>query len=259
MKRLDRLIAEAIKAQITGQQTAENWQYILQRLFAEIDADAEIDTSVAARLKRDFEAQVGKAEKNHKGLPRFTVDRLRPALRKKLDERIVQSLDLIKLRRKEAISNALARFTGWASSVPDMRAKIDMREVRDHIYKPIAQVKYEARRVAIDQSHKLIAAINETIAEDGGAIALIWRSNWRQAGYDYRKDHKERDGKVWIIPGSWAQKAGFFSAKAPRYDQITHVAEEPYCRCYATFLYHLEDIPKSMLSFKGLAYLRKAA
>jgi hypothetical protein len=54
-----------------------------------------------------------------------------------------------------------------------------------------SKVDYEARRVMIDQNHKLIANIDNVIATSNNAIAAEWHSHWRQAGYDYREDHKE--------------------------------------------------------------------
>jgi len=46
----------------------------------------------------------------------------------------------------------------------------------------------------------------------GAAIALIWHSNWRQAGYDYREDHKERDLEIYTLRPNWALERGFMKA-----------------------------------------------
>lgn len=256
LTKFERLLTEAIGAEKRGETPFSYWRDFFERLRAAAQDEPVRDDEIASHLRAAFDRELRGVRKYHPGIPAYTVERLSPVLRKKLDERILQAADLIRLRRKESIENTLARFTGWSSSLPEMRKRIDTREVREHIYKPIAQIKYERRRVAIDQTHKLAASIHEVIAEGGGAIAMIWRSNWRQVNYDYRQDHKERDGKIWVLPGTWATKAGLISAKAPRYDEITHVAEEPYCRCYATWIYSPDELPASMLTAKGAAYAR---
>ncbi len=80
--------------------------------------------------------------------------------------------------------------------------------MRESIAKPIRQLRYEERRVSIDQGHKLVSSINAVIAEQTQAIAMMWRSHWRQAGYDYRPDHKERDKRFYVVRGSWALSRG---------------------------------------------------
>lgn len=126
----------------------------------------------------------------------------------------------------------------------------------DHIQKSAQQVDYEARRVMIDQSHKLIANIDNIIATSNNAIAAEWHSHWRQAGYDYREDHKERDKLVYLIRGNWAQKNGYVKAGSAGYlDAITQPGEEVFCRCYVTYLYNLRSIPEDMLTQKGRKFL----
>jgi hypothetical protein len=91
-------------------------------------------------------------------------------------------------------------------------------------------MRFDERRVLVDQGHKLISAINRTVAEEGNAIAGTWHSHWRQAGYDYREDHKERDDHVYAIRGNWAIKDGLMKVGPAGYsDEITQAAEEPFC------------------------------
>lgn len=257
LSKFERLLDQAIRAEKGGETPLSHWRDFFMRLRSAADDEPVRDEEIASHLTAAFDREFRRASKQHRGIPAFTIERLKPAMRSKLDERIVQAADLIKLRRRESIENTLARFAGWSSSLPEMRKRIDLREVREHIYKPIAQIKYERRRVAIDQTHKLVASIHEVIADEGGAVAMIWRSNWRQVNYNYRVDHKERDGKVWILPNTWATRAGLIRRSSPRYDTITHVAEEPYCRCYATWLYALDEIPAEMLTAKGVSYARQ--
>jgi hypothetical protein len=166
------------------------------------------------------------------GVERFTLDRIRPALRSELDRRIMASADLIRLNREQAIDKTLQRFAGWSTSIPkggtDAASKAAVK--RDQ-KKAMGSLPFEERRVLIDQGHKLVASLNEIVATDGGAIAGRWRSNWRQPGYDYREDHRDRDERVYLIRGSWADRAGLVKPRRGwgYADDITRPAEEPFC------------------------------
>ncbi len=200
----------------------------------------------------------------HPGVARFTLQRIAPRLRAELDRRILASANLIKLNRQQAIDKTLSRFAGWSTSIPAGGSDAtSRRETGKEIRKSLAQLPFEERRVLVDQGHKLTASINAVVAQEGGAIALTWRSNWRQAGYDYREDHKERDGKIYAIRGSWAQQQGLIKpGAAGYYDDITAVGEEIFCRCFAEYIYSLRSIPADMLTKKGaeaLAAARSAA
>ena len=201
----------------------------------------------------------GGALKYHQGVSRFMLERLRPQLQAELDRRLMASANLIKLNRQNAITKTIQRFAGWASSVPKGGSDtVDKNDEKNNVKKALKQLPFEERRVLIDQGHKLTASINEVIARDGGALAIKWHSHWRQAGYNFRKDHKERDGLVYLLKDSWAKKAGLIKVgKAGYYEDITAVAEEPFCRCYATYIYNLRDLPKELLTKKGEAELQR--
>ena len=195
----------------------------------------------------------------HSGVSRFTIERVKPSLHAELDRRIMASADLIRLNREQAIARTLQRFSGWATSIPAGGSEaVEKVPVKTDIRKALAQLPYEERRVAIDQGHKFTASLSNILARDGGAIALIWHSHWRQAGYNYREDHKERDGQVYALRGSWAVERGLMRKGAGYYDEITAVGEEVFCRCYAQYLYALRDLPEDMLTAAGKAELAKA-
>ncbi len=213
--------------------------------------------TLAAVHKRLIER--GEIAKFHPGVARFTIDRLRPQIRAELDRRILAAADLIKINRTNAIEKTLQRFQGWSTSIPKGGSDaVNKAKTKTALRKAMAQLPFEERRVLIDQGHKLTASISNVIATDGGAIALIWRSHWRQAGYDYRPDHKERDGKVYLLRDSWAKAAGLVKqGPAGYYDEITAVGEEVYCRCNAVYLYALRELPAEMITPKGAAELER--
>lgn len=202
----------------------------------------------------------GEILKFHDGVGRFTLTQLQPKLRADLDRAILANAELIKLNRTQAVEKTLQRFSGWATSVPAGGSRAETRgEVKQDVKKALSQLPFVERRVAIDQGHKFAASLNRTVAEGGGAIALRWRSHWRQSGYNYRRDHKERDGKIYLLRDSWAKEKGLVKpGDAGYYDEITAVGQEPYCRCFAVYIYSLGKLPDDMLTAKGREELEKA-
>jgi hypothetical protein len=216
-----------------------------RRSFAsEQDLRNMLDESLRAIYRRLVEK--GGAIRLHPGISKYTLMQVQPKLRRELDSRILASAALIKLSRDEAIEKTLRRFAGWATSIPKGGSDAAKRgETKAAVAKALRQLPFEERRVLIDQGHKLNASLSQIIATDSGAIAAIWRSHYRQAGYDYRPDHKDRDGKVYLVRGSWAQGRGLVKVGPDGYtDAITQPAEEPFCRCFWTWLYSLRDIAR---------------
>lgn len=222
---------------------------------ADLPSPDEIQNRMQLAMRTVFDRTFSKTStlKYHPGVPRFTIERLKPFARQELDRRILASANLIKLNREQAIEKMLQRAAGWMTSIPDQGSRVvDKVDVKEHIAKPIQQVKYEARRCQIDQGAKLVAAINEVVAQQNGVIAYRWRSHWRRAGYDYREDHKERDQKIYLVRGSWAHEQGLVKkGESGYYDEITAAAQEPFCQCYVVALYALRDLPEEMLTQRG--------
>jgi hypothetical protein len=169
--------------------------------------------------------------KKQPGMHRWQIERVKPQLRGELDRRILAAASLIKLNRDEAVAKTLRR-------------------------------SYVERRLATDQGHKLIASLNKVVAEGNGAIAVRWRSIWRQAGYDYREDHKERDEKIYLLRNSWAVTEGLVQPNENGYiEDIDQFGEAPYCSCFGVYIFALGKVPQDMLTEKGaerLAEARKA-
>ena len=217
---------------------------------------------VSAGLAAIYQKLVDKGgiSRYNPGVARFTLERVRPQLRAELDRRIVASAQLIKRNKDEAVEKTLQRFQGWATSIPaGGGAEIDKRALKSEFSKPIKQMDYRARVVTIDQGAKLVANITRTVAEGSNAIAGVWSSQWRRAGYQYRKDHKERDGKVYLIRDSWAHQRGLVKPGSAGFtDKITQPAEEVFCSCSYRYLYALRALPEDMVTEKGRAELQAA-
>lgn len=228
---------------------------IRQAAVASMISEVDLRRALAGSLKAIYGRLVDRAGilQQHPGVSRFTLQRVAPKLRNELDRRVMASAGLIKLNREAAIQKTMQRFSGWATSVPSGGSKVvDKVETKTDIGKSLAQLPYAERRVLIDQGHKFTAELNNILAVENGAIALVWHSHWRQAGYHYRPDHKERDAQVYAIRGCWALDKGLMKAGAAGYyDQITKVGQEPLCRCFAQYIYALRALPDEMLTRKG--------
>lgn len=238
----------------------QNWaDKIRNAALKSLVPQAMLEKTMRSTFERIYSGLITKGgyTKIHPGIERFGVERLTPKLREMLSQRKAMSANLIKLNRDKMIEQTNQRFQGWASSVPPGGSTISTRDTQQDIGKALKSLPFEERRVMIDQGHKFVASLNNVIATDNNAIGCTWHSHWRQAGYNYRKDHKERDLKVYLLKGNWAQAAGFIKLDpdAGYYDDITKAAEEPFCRCAVTYIYTIGAIPESMLTEKGKAEL----
>ena len=215
-------------------------------------SDEQMQREMEKALNAAFDRLVTKGGLVNKEVSKYDIDRLKPKLRSELDRRIMASANLIKYNREQSITDVLRRFEGWATSIPKGGSlAVDKVKEKQNIKKSLAKMPFNQRRVVIDQTHKLISNINDIVAIDNGAIAGKWHSHWKQINYDYRKDHKDRDEKVYVIRGNWASEKGYIKAINGYTDDITSPGEEVYCRCNYKYIYSLRKLPKEMLTKKG--------
>ena len=226
----------------------------VKALIPESQIKKELDRS----LRNAFDRLVTKGALVSPNVSAFTLQKLKPKLREELDRRIMASANLITYNREQSVAEVLRRFEGWATSIPKGGRKMgDKLKEKQAIRKSLANAPFEQRRVVIDQTHKLIANIHEIVAKDTGAIAAVWHSHWKQINYDYRKDHKERDQKIYVIRGSWADEQKLLKPAHGYTDQITAPGEEVFCRCNYVYLYGLSQC-KELLTKKGKLALQSA-
>jgi hypothetical protein len=240
---------------VSEEQLAEWLRRIREAAERDLVDPKTLENELASTFKDIFDKEITKGGilRFHAGMTKFTIQQLAPRLRPLLDRRIMANANLIKDNRERAIAQTLQRFTGWSTSIPAGGSKaVDKVEVKSSIRKSLAQLPFEERRVLIDQGHKFVSDLNNIIAVDGGAIAAEWHSHFRQVGYNYRPDHKERDGNFYVIPGNWALEKGLMKAVEGRYtDRITKPGEEVFCRCSYRYIYNLRGLPSEMLTQKG--------
>lgn len=217
------------------------------------------EPALEARLQRvlrgnyDRLVERGGLLRRHPSVSSFTLTWAKPRLRAELDRRLLAAAGLIRLNRQQVLADMERKFQGWAVSVPAGGSRaVDRSEVKAAIRKELASLPFRERRVLIDQSHKMTAALSDIMSVAGGAIAGRWHSNWRQPNYEYREDHKERDEIVYLVRNSWAHRARLVRpGKAGYSDQVTQPGQEIFCRCWWRFLYELSDLPDDMLTERG--------
>jgi len=239
-----------------SEQRVLDWvERIRAAALADLTPMPVVEKELARVMEATYTRQVerGGILSKHPGVPQYTIDRVKPKLRAELDRRIMTSTSLIKLNRPQAVAKTLQRFQGWATSIPAGGSKVvEKVPVKSEIRKALAQLPFEERRLVIDQGAKLVSAISNIVAVDGGAIAVEWHSHWRDASYNYRPDHKARDGKVYAIKGNWAIDKGLMKAGPNGYYEDNEAfAEAPFCRCFGTYIYALRRLPDDMLTEKG--------
>lgn len=258
-KAFRQLLLEGLRKFARGGYVSEgDLQDWLTRLHAMLDRELPTDEESRDQLSRVlngvFNREVRGLGRRIPDLERYTIDRVAPHLRAELDRRIYAGADLIRLHRKTAIDKTLQRFSGWVTSVPPTGASTtNLRELAKEIGKSVTQLKFEARRVAIDQGHKLSASVARTVAEQNGAIAGIWHDRGEHdASYDARPKHLARSGKVFLIRDSWAHRDGLVRKGAAGYtDEIDHPAELPFCSCFYEYITTPHELPDEMLTAAG--------
>jgi len=245
-------VNDIIEHGFDSQKRIDDWVEKIKRAAQkDMIPDSKIQEELEKALHSAYTRLVTKGGLVNKDVSKFTIEKLKPKLRAELDRRIMASANLIKYNREEAINNTLRRFVGWATSIPKGGSDaVDKVKEKQNIRKALGKTGFEQRRVIIDQTHKLVSNIKEIVALDNGAIAARWHSHWRQANYNYRKDHKERDEKIYVIRGNWASEKGYIKAINGYTDDITSPGEEVFCRCNYVYLYNLRQV-KDLLTKKG--------
>lgn len=227
----------------------------------ELGSEAAVEQKVREGLTRLFESASDGARlaQTVPGVGRFTRAMVKPKLYAELDRRILAAADLIKVNRKEAVDKTLRRFRGWATSIPPGGDEtIDRRETRQLLGKELREHRYHQRLVANDQGHKLVANVANLVAEDAGAIAAEWRSHGAtDRSYDARKTHLERDGKIYLIRGSWADEQGLLRAVNGYTDDVTRPGQEVNCRCFYRYILSPRRLPDGFLTRKGQEWVAR--
>ncbi len=250
----------------------EYWTAILRELAGRKLGPVETREAIVTRSLQviyDREVKRERILKQHPEVPKFTLQRIAPELRGELDRRIVASTNLIKLHREKRIEKVLQRFQGWATSIPVGGSRaIEKLEVKKSVGRSLESMDFAERRVAVDQSHKLISSISAILAQQSGAIVAVWHQHFTQ---DPRHTHKQREGNCYVVREGWAYQEGYIK-KDPHLkddmtvqgkpsgftDLLTEPGFEINCRCTYTWFTDLSTVARiapQMITMKGHKYL----
>jgi len=303
-------IRQALKKELDSE-SLSNVEKHLRSVFRD-------QTSLKSQFKKQKKRQSDTDPKPE--VPVFTKDQLTKEAQKLLNQKIQESLNLIKLDREQSMNRTIQRFQGWASSIPlrgqpqthvvtvrtqtgtttvpkshaelereskrtgtpisllkktkqkptfenkKVRRKLPPRSITQYDRKefakaaekmdePIQSIRYKERRVAIDQGHKLAAAISEVQAYSNHAIALTWRHHFSK---NPREDHQEMDGETFVYPESWAVREGLVRKQNLVSNLPVMPAQAINCRCTADHVYTLRELYRRaphLLTKKGLKLL----
>ena len=260
-KVLTEAIDDFVEHGFSSQQQLEDWLARLRESAkASMVPEYVLQRSLTKALKDAYNRSVNPKTlaKVHPGVSLYTIENIKPKLRAELDRRILASANLITLNRQASIARTLQRFAGWSTSIPKGGTDVAKRkEVKQSIRRCIAGLPFEERRVVIDQAHKLSVAVSDIVAVDGGAIVAKWQHVREGGGYQARPAHEERSGTLYVIRGSWADKAGYIKG-LPYSDTVEQPAELINCRCRWIYGFTLRDVPVKNRTAKGMEALLEA-
>ncbi|MEY3760473.1 MAG: hypothetical protein RIR39_1964 [Pseudomonadota bacterium] len=237
---MNNLLKLAIKAIIANNFSADvsgYWLTRLQSILSNTSNPAGVREYVTGKLAPKFNRyfRLDNLKKAHKGIEPFTLKELSGGAQSILQETIRKNVDKIVLSKESAELLTMNRFSSWILSGDDSQ---HLSKLEAHIKKPINNTDYENRRLLNDQGHKMIAAVNESIALDGGAIAMQWHQNYT---HDPRVTHKRLNGKIYILKDSQPVRDGLLKSGDNPYleDLGTMPALEVNCTCSGVYFYNL--------------------
>jgi uncharacterized protein with gpF-like domain len=263
MSRFSDALKEAIRhftvLGFTSPHQVDDWSRRLEAAAEDPVEEHQIGARVASTLQGAYTraTRPGSVKRAHPGIEEWMVHRLEPRLRDELQRRIWAAADLIRLNRQQALAKTMARFKGFATSVPTGGTpEVNQRLVAQEIAAPSKSLDFITRRAQIDQTQKMIGNLNDIIADGAGAIAATW-DHVPELERQFRPEHTARHGLTYPIRGSWAAERGLLRAPDGWWQDFDIPGQLINCRCEARYLYSLEEVPPEMLTPAGRDALAK--
>ena len=225
----------------------------------------------------------GGYKQTHPHIQAYKITDLKPDYRKAVQNSVDNSLALIKTQNAEFMAQMQARFRNWAT-IPSSEIRGDSANpermkayLKNEVLKlPEAQKGLTAHQhfIIVDQTRKLLSAMDEITAKQGQAIGFIWhnRRDGRVVGRPggmypeatkMHGDHWEREGKLYLIKDSWAvSRKMLIKRGGVEYDTDLSDGKPGMpigCRCWAEYIYAIEMIPekyRDCITEKGMEYMK---
>lgn len=210
--------------------------------------------------------------KNNKGLRGWRLEKVKKALREALKTRIRYSLNLIKTQNESTMAKLRNRFLDWVE-VESGSGKKESIQKTMKVAETLKKKDKHMKMILRDQSRKMIGNFDNIVALEYGAIGFFWKTRrdnrvvgnpagkYPGVGTSKHQDHYDRENKFYFYHNTWVIKNRYVATKAKNFywaDFEDGLPGQPInCRCFAYNIYSLDDIPRELLSKKGLAYLEK--
>ncbi|HDZ5057849.1 TPA: hypothetical protein RTG63_001713 [Campylobacter jejuni] len=196
----------------------------------------------------------------HVGLSTYKLSDLNLDFKKQYKSQLVYSLSLIKSQNEENLNKLKNRFYDWVNlkTVGDDKVKLQSLTKLPRSDKKI-------RFILKDQTNKLSASMDGLVADRYNPIAFQWKT--RNDNKVVGKPGGKYPGKG--VPGihgdHWARKDQYYyyekneNVKFLNINKFKGKASDikdgmpgiPIgCRCYAKFIYTLEDLPKDLVKLE---------
>jgi hypothetical protein len=212
-------------------------------IFSDEEKQAQLVSSSGSHISQNFDA-------------------LLPSIR----ERFEWCISNYNLQAKRYLDEQLSQFQALLEQFIE---QVPIGGTKDKAIKSqVSEIKKELRQLAkwdklfnIYKAISFPAEIEYLFALEGNPIAAIWRYSQADEQGEYRKtySHKERDGRVYVVRDNWAIGKGLMTAEPYGYiDEISHPNQEIGCMCHLQWVYNIRDLPKEMVTEKGVSALKRA-
>ena len=203
--------------------------------------------------------------KNNKGIKGYKIFKLKKRFRKKLRERILNSLLLIKTQNNETMQKLNNRFLNWIQK----RDKPIQKEL--DLNNTINTKDKHVKMILKDQTRKMIGNFDNIVAEEYKALGFYWKTRRDNRvvgnpagkyplGNEKHNDHFHRQDKFYFYHNTWALEKKLINTKNKDFKYADFQDGMPgqsiNCRCYAYNIYELNDVPTEFLNEKGKKYLK---
>lgn len=193
---------------------------------------------------------------NHRGISRFTLDKLGPRFQNLYMTQNLSSIELIKSQNAENMNKLRNRFVGWITRA----ATTNKQELFEQTKIPRNDKKL--RFILRDQTNKIASNMDHLVASEAKAIAMQWktRQDNKVAGKPggvnevisnpkMHGNHWKRKDKFYWIPGKHEHLLNKSKFEGSTKDLKDGLPGQPIgCRCYAKYFYDVIELPKDLVA-----------
>lgn len=210
-------------------------------------------------LKKAFYGYREHLSDRHK-IRSYTLSNLNPKFKEQFDTQRALALEMIKTQNEENLMKMKNRFLTWVTLKNSDNDKAKLKELTK-----VPSNKH-IKFILKDQTSKMINSFDRIVSDEyGGALAFQWKINndnrvvGKPGGLYPNAEDNETHGNHYKRKDKWyynpkkkkeLEKAGVKMGKfAGSYDSNKDgMPGEPIgCRCWAYYVYDIEDLPKNLL------------